>query len=37
MKKINSLTLDRNVVIGDVILANIDRDANLVATQNYND
>ena len=32
MKKINAVVVDRHVKIGDVILENIDEDANLVAT-----
>ena len=32
MKKINAVTVDRHVRIGDIVVENIDEDANLVAT-----
>lgn len=35
MKRINATKLDKSVKIGDVIVENIDGDANLVATEEY--
>lgn len=36
MQKINAVKLEKSVKIGDIVLENIDGDANLVATQDHN-